>query len=142
MSMGNPVTLLLVEDDDLDVMGIERGFNKLKLGNPMVRAVDGQDAIDRIRGLNGYDPLPRPFLVLLDLNMPRMNGIEFIQTIREDPDLRRTIIFVLTTSALEEDKVRAYDRNVAGYILKKDPSTSFMDALGLIDCYWTLVELP
>ncbi len=140
--MNSPVTLLLVEDDELDVMGIQRAFKTLKISNPLVVARDGVEALEQLRGEGGKPRLARPYLILLDLNMPRMNGIEFLQELRKDEALHASVVFVLTTSNADEDIVRAYDQNVAGYIVKADPINSFMEALRLIDCYWTIVELP
>lgn len=136
------VTFLLVEDDDVDVMHLKRSFQKLKIANPMVIANDGIEAMDMLRGRNGHEALPKPYIVLLDLNMPRMNGMEFMKEIRNDPELKQTIIFVLTTSNDEQDKFKAYEKHVAGYIVKSEAGTSFLDALEMLDRYWRVVELP
>lgn len=138
----NQVTFLLVEDDDVDVMHLKRSFRQLKIANPMVVANDGIEAMDMLRGRNGQDALPKPYIVLLDLNMPRMNGMEFMKEIRADPELKHTIIFVLTTSNDEQDKFRAYEKHVAGYIVKSEAGTSFLGALEMLDRYWRVVELP
>ncbi|MEM9494715.1 MAG: response regulator [Pseudomonadota bacterium] len=137
-----PVTLLLVDDDELDVMGIERALAKLKIKNPLVKAHDGIVALEHLRGENGREKIEGPVLILLDLNMPRMNGIEFLDEIRGDPLLRKMIVFMLTTSSADEDKVKAYNHNVAGYIVKADPANSIRDAISLVDSYWTIVEFP
>lgn len=139
---GEPVKLLLVEDDDVDVMGVKRAFKTLKIANPLFIAHDGIEALEYLRGENGREKVTSPYIILLDLNMPRMNGIEFLNEIRNDPDLRQSIVFVLTTSARDEDKVKAYDHNIAGYMLKSDPTKSFQEAMQLLDYYWTIVELP
>ncbi|OUR95926.1 two-component system response regulator [Gammaproteobacteria bacterium 42_54_T18] len=136
------VTLLVVEDDDLDAMAIKRTFKKLKVANNLVRAKDGVDALEYLRGENGKDKIAKPFMVLLDLNMPRMNGIELLQTMRMDDELKDSIVFVLTTSATDKDKVAAYDNNVAGYIVKSDIESSFLEVIELLDCYWKIVALP
>src|SRR6476620_8140823 len=108
----NPVvTLLAVDDDKVDLMALKRSFRDLKIANPIVEAHDGIEALDRLRGENGCEKLPAPCMILLDLNMPRMGGIEFLDELRRDPELRRTLVFVMTTSSAEEDRVRAYDRN-------------------------------
>lgn len=135
-------TFLLVEDDDVDVMHLKRSFKQLKIANPMVVANDGIEAMDMLLGRNGHDALPKPYIVLLDLNMPRMNGLEFMKTLREDPVLKSTVIFVLTTSNDEQDKFRAYENHVAGYIVKREAGQSFLDALRMLDRYWRVVELP
>ena len=138
----NAVTILLVDDDEIDAMAIKRSFRDLKIANPIVQAHDGIEALDRLRGENGREKLPSPGLVLLDLNMPRMGGLEFLDELRGDPLLRRTIVFVMTTSADEEDRIRAYDKNVAGYVLKHRPGQSFLDAIGMLHHYWRVIEFP
>lgn len=142
MTKGRLVSLLLVEDDELDVMGIQRALTDLKIANPVTVAADGVEALEHLRGENGREKLAAPYIILLDLNMPRMTGLEFLQEIRNDPQLRTAIVFVLTTSAADEDKVKAYNHNVAGYIVKADPTRSFQEPVKLIDYYWTIVELP
>ena len=136
------VDLLLVDDDEVDVQGLKRAFAKNRIANPITVARDGIEALDILRGENGHAKLPRPHLILLDLNMPRMNGIEFLEAIRADEDLRSTIVFMITTSKAEEDKARAYGHNVAGYIVKQDPARTFMEAVALIESYWKIVDLP
>jgi CheY-like chemotaxis protein len=136
------VNLLIVEDDDVAVMGMQRAFKKVQFPNPRYVANDGLEALEMLRGENGREALPRPVLVLLDLNMPRMNGFEFLEEIRSDPELRQTIVFVHTTSDKDNDKVRAYKKNVAGYIVKNDAETTFLEALGMLDRYWRIVEFP
>jgi DNA-binding NarL/FixJ family response regulator len=95
-----------------------------------------------LKGTNGEPKLPRPHLVLLDINMPRMNGIEFLQALREDADLHDTVVFVLTTSKSDEDKVAAYQANPAGYVLKSDVGAGFVGLVTLLDHYWRIVEFP
>jgi len=134
--------LLVVEDDDLDAMAIKRTFKKLKLANHLVRAKDGVDALEYLRGENGKEKISKPFMILLDLNMPRMSGIELLEKLRMDDELKDSIVFVLTTSATDKDKVAAYDNNVAGYIVKSDIESSFLEVIELLDCYWKIVALP
>jgi CheY-like chemotaxis protein len=134
--------LLHVEDDDICQMMLSRAFKKSKIANPISGARDGIEALEMLRGTNARERLPRPFLILLDLNMPRMNGIEFLKELRRDEDLRKSIVFVLTTSDADEDKVEAYNLGVAGYILKSNPANAFMEAAALLDTYWRVVELP
>ncbi len=137
-----PVTLLIVEDDEIDVMGIQRALNSLKVANPLVVADDGIEALEILRGTNGREKLEQPYVILLDLNMPRMNGVEFLDEIRTDPELKKSIVFILTTSESDSDIMQAYDYNVAGYIVKSDARASFMEAASLLSFYWTIVELP
>lgn len=136
------VSLLMVEDDDLDATAITRAFKKLKLTNPLVRAKDGVEALEYLRGENGRTKIARPYMILLDLNMPRMDGIEFLAELRKDPRLSNNVIIVLTTSAADKDKVAAYDNHVAGYVIKSDLGSSFLEVIQLIDCYWRIVSLP
>lgn len=136
------VSLLMVEDDDLDATAITRAFKKLKLTNPLVRAKDGVEALEYLRGENGRTKIARPYMILLDLNMPRMDGIEFLAELRKDPTLSNSVIIVLTTSAADKDKVAAYDNHVAGYVIKSDLGSSFLEVIQLIDCYWKIVSLP
>jgi CheY-like chemotaxis protein len=136
------VTILLIEDDDVDVMAIQRAMRDLKIANPLCRAIDGIEALEILRGENGKVALPRPYIILLDLNMPRMNGLEFLDTLRLDPNLQRSIVFVMTTSATEEDRFRAYERHVAGYVLKHNPASTFLDSLMMLEHYWRVIEFP
>jgi len=139
---GRTVTILLVDDDKVDAMAITRSFQALRIANPLIRAQHGIEALERLRGENGYEKVPSPCLILLDLNMPRMGGIDFLHELRRDPSLRRSVVFVLTTSAAEEDRMRAYDQNVAGFLLKQDPGRGFLDAISMLECYWRLIEFP
>ncbi len=132
------ITVLLVDDDEVDIMGVERAFKRSKIKNPIVTAKDGIDALEKLRGKK----VARPYLILLDLNMPRMNGLEFLDAIRGDPELKDSVVFVLTTSKAEQDKWEAYQRNIAGYIVKENVGEEFLDAVSLLDIYWRIVELP
>ena len=136
MGSSRVVTILLVEDDEVDVKALKWAFEKLKVANPLVIARDGVEALEMLR------ELPRPYLVITDINMPRMNGIELLRKIRQSEQFRDSIVFVLTTSNDEQDKIDAYDLNVAGYMLKTDMGTSFSRAISLIDNYWKVVEFP
>lgn len=133
------LNILLVEDDQVDVMNVKRAFEKNKIGNPLFLATDGLQALELLR--NGAMP-PEQRLVLLDLNMPRMNGIEFLRELRQDPELRHTAVVVLTTSNDERDKIDAYNLNVAGYLLKPVTFANFVEVTATLNKYWTLVELP
>ncbi|MEO0425101.1 MAG: response regulator [Pseudomonadota bacterium] len=132
------VHILLVEDDQLDVTLLKRSFTKEKISNPISVAGDGIEALEMLRD----GRVPKPYLILLDINMPRMNGHEFLQEVRQDPELHDAIVFVLTTSNDEEDRFRAYDRNVAGFLVKRNAGPGFLDAIKLIDAYWRVVEFP
>lgn len=136
------VQILLVDDDEVDVKAVLRSFKELKLANPVTVARDGLEALEILRGQNGREKLATPYLILLDLNMPRMGGIEFLEALRDDPDLREALVFVLTTSASDEDRLKAYQKNIAGYVLKNAPGRSFTDAVAMIQHYWRIIEFP
>jgi CheY-like chemotaxis protein len=136
------VTILSVDDDKVDLMAIRRSFKQLNITNPIVEARNGLEALARLRGENGYPKVAHPRLVLLDLNMPRMGGIEFLRELRADPALSRTLVFVLTTSAAEEDKTNAYDMHVAGYLQKHRAGESFLDSIKMLQRYWRMVDFP
>jgi len=136
------VSILMVEDDDIDAMAIARAFKKLKLLNPLIRATDGLNALEYLRGTKDRDPIQRPYVLLLDINMPRMNGLELLEEIRNDPNLKDTPIFILTTSKAEEDMIAAHNYNVAGYIVKSDVADGFIRVIELLDSYWRVVTLP
>lgn len=133
------LNILLVEDDEVDVMTVKRAFKTNHITNPLFVAADGIEALEKLRG----PEVPKGRrLVLLDLNMPRMNGIEFLQELRKDPELAATPVVVLTTSNDDHDKVKAYDMNVAGYLLKPVTFQNFCDVMVALNKYWSLVELP
>ncbi len=118
-------TILLVEDDEIDARAVQRGLAQARLSNPVVVATDGVQALRVLRGADGNPPLRKPYLILLDLNMPRMNGFEFLEEIRRDAFLKEAPVFVLTTSNDEQDRVRAAQNNVAGYLLKSREGSDF-----------------
>ena len=140
MTKYREVTFLIVEDDDLDFKILQRAFKNLKITNPVRRAHDGIEALDILRGPNGQEKISLPYLILLDLKMPRMGGLEFLDNLRSDPDLHKDIVFVLTTSDAESDIDEAYKQNVAGYIKKGDPEEGFEEAIRMIDHYWKVIE--
>jgi CheY-like chemotaxis protein len=133
------LNILLVEDDEVDVMNVRRAFQKNHIANPLFVARDGVEALELLRG--GAIPRERR-IILLDLNMPRMNGIEFLREVRQDPELAPTPVVVLTTSNDERDKVHAFDLNVAGYLLKPVTFANFCEVMAALNKYWTLVEMP
>ncbi len=140
--MSRPVTILLVDDDAVDAMAVKRAFRDLKIANPVVEAHDGIEALERLRGENGHAKVSEPLLILLDLNMPRMGGIEFLQQLRDDPLLSRTLVFVMTTSSADVDRRLAYEKNVAGYVQKHRPKESFLEAIRMLERYWQTIEFP
>lgn len=139
---GRTVHILLAEDDQIDARAFLRAMEKLRISNPITVARDGVEAWDILKGTGSRPPLPRPYLIVLDINMPRMNGLELLDRIRADVDLHNAIVFVLTTSNDEADKIDAFNLNVAGYMLKSDVGNSFVRAVELMDNYWRVVEFP
>ncbi|MDB4879276.1 MAG: hypothetical protein JWL60_722 [Gemmatimonadetes bacterium] len=133
------LNILLVEDDEVDVMNVERAFRKNHISNPLFTAGNGIEALERLR--SGAIPRERR-IVLLDLNMPKMNGLEFLTELRKDPELKQTTVVVLTTSNAERDKIDAYNLNVAGYLLKPVTFSNFCEVMAALNKYWTLVEMP
>jgi CheY-like chemotaxis protein len=133
------LNILLVEDDKIDVMNVRRAFEKVNITNPLFVASNGLEALELLRG--GTIPSSNR-LVLLDINMPKMNGIEFLRELRADAELHSTCVVVLTTSNEERDRVDAYKLNVAGYLLKPVTFGSFVEVMATLNKYWTLMELP
>ena len=130
--------ILLVDDDEVDVMNVQRAFEKNHIMNPLHVARNGLEALEKLRdGSIG----PRR-VVLLDLNMPKMSGIEFLREVRADPVLQPTCVVILTTSDGERDKVEAFRLNVAGYLIKPVTFINFVDVMVTVNKYWTLVEMP
>jgi CheY-like chemotaxis protein len=133
------INILLVEDDEVDVMNVRRAFKAAHITNPLFVAGNGLEALEVLRV--GEMPKQRR-LVLLDLNMPRMNGIEFLRELRKDPELSATPVVVLTTSTMDRDKFEAYNLNIAGYLVKPVTFSDFVELMSTLNKYWALVELP
>lgn len=136
------VHVLLVEDDEIDAEIVIRSFSSLKIRNPITIAQDGIEALNILRGEDGYERLPRPYIILLDIKMPRMNGLEFLQAIRQDDELKPSIVFVLTTSDNEADMRDAYASHVAGYFLKQHAGDALLHLPTMMMQYWHLAEFP
>lgn len=133
-------TVLIVEDDEVDVELVTRGLKKRQLDFDVHTMTDGGQALDFLRGSMPVEQRSR-LIVLLDLNMPRMNGHEFLKELRNDPTLKKTIVFVLTTSSLETDRSRAYEQNVAGYFVKSNVN-GLLDLLGTYSEHVEFPDLP
>jgi CheY-like chemotaxis protein len=134
--------ILLVEDDDGDARAVERIFRRNGAAQSIVRAVDGVEALEILQGTDHRPGLQKPYMFLVDLNLPRMSGLELIAAVRGEHQLRDTVIFVLTTSNREQDKNAAYALKVAGYILKEKAGEDFQNLFSLVDSYRRIVELP
>lgn len=136
--MKNKKPILLVEDDKVDVMTVKRAFKENKIINELKVASDGEEALEYLRDPNNQQPC----IILLDLNMPRMNGIEFLKIVKHDELLKKIPVVVLTTSKAEQDRTESFNLSVAGYIIKPVDYPQFIDVVKTIDLYWTLSELP
>ncbi|SEL27250.1 Response regulator receiver domain-containing protein [Colwellia chukchiensis] len=132
------VSLFLIEDDDVDAMSITRSFEKMKLSNPIIRAHDGVEGLQMLRS----GAVPSPFIILLDLQMPRMNGLEFLEQVRADENLAQSTIFILTTSKSDEDIAASYQKNIAGYFIKDQVGEEFLDIVKMLKGYWKIALLP
>lgn len=137
------MSILLVEDDEIDRRAIRRAFRASNIDCEITEAMNGADALAI---LNDKNERPRrPYLVLLDINMPKMSGIDFLKELRSaktDPAIRDSVVFVLTTSAAEQDRAKAYEHHVAGYIVKPDYTHGLTKVVSLLDTYNQLVEFP
>ncbi len=136
MPSNQEVNILLVEDDVIDVKALLTAFKKLKIANPVTVAKDG------VEGWEVLQDIPRPYLIILDINMPRMNGIELLEKIRASEKFHDSIVFILTTSTDDKDKFEAYNLNAAGYMLKSDMGMSFIRAIEMVEQYWKVIEFP
>ena len=134
----NEITLLLIEDDDIDAMAIRRALGKASIGNNLIRACDGLEALEMLRS----DKVPSPFIILLDLQMPRLGGLEFLEEIRKDPKLDKSVVFVLTTSKDDADIAASYKKYIAGYFVKDQVGEEFLDMIKMLKGYWQIVLFP
>lgn len=137
-----PPTVLIVDDDDVDRMGWVRALNRLEQPNRIITARNGLEALAILRGDADTPPPAKPVIVLLDLNMPRMNGFEFLDHLRAEIEWRDTVVFVVSTSHHSQDKARAYERCIAGYILKRHAQDCIPQAVEMLDRYQSVVSLP
>lgn len=128
--------ILLIEDDEVDVMTVRRSLKELGVPNPLNHVTDGEEGLAFLRDAAN----PRPGLILLDLNMPRMNGIEFLNEIKKDPTYRNIPVVVLTTSKEEVDRINSFNNNVAGYMIKPVDYPQFVQTMQIISDYWTKSE--
>lgn len=136
MRSSKPV--LLVEDDSVDVMTVRRAFKELNMPNQLVPASDGEQALAYLRDQGAA----RPCVILLDLNMPKMGGTEFLRIVKADDALKTIPIIVFTTSNTEQDIARSFELGAAGYMVKSIDYDKFIDTIRTIDLYWTLSKLP
>jgi len=130
--------ILLIEDDNVDVMTVERVFRDLKIANQLISTSNGEQALEYLR-TNGNK---KPCVILLDLNMPKMNGTEFLKIVKTDEALKKIPVVVLTTSSQQQDVVESFKLGAAGYMVKSVDYGKFVETIRTINLYWTLSELP
>jgi CheY-like chemotaxis protein len=143
--MKNNLPVLLVEDDDVDIETLQRAFERNNMTNPLYVARNGEEGLSLLRHEGAYaDPgkWSRPAIILLDLNMPIMNGLEFLKIIKNDDVFKNIPVIVLTTSKEESDRVESFQLSTAGYIVKPVDFEKFVETIATINLYWTLSELP
>jgi CheY-like chemotaxis protein len=142
MVIEQPMSILLVEDDEVDQMIVKRSFRDNKVLNPLFCANNGEEAFAMLKGDGMEKPVPFPKIILCDLNMPKVGGLELVRRIRKDPELKRLTIFILTTSNSEQEIAEAAQQNVAGYIVKPVTFDSFRDAMKTLNTFWALCKFP
>jgi len=130
--------ILLVEDDDVDVMTVKRALKDLNIKNRLVNTANGEEALEYLKNNSNK----KPCIILLDLNMPKMNGIEFLQVVKADDTLKKIPVIVLTTSSQQQDIIESFKLSIAGYIVKSVDYAEFTKAISTINLYWTLSKLP
>ncbi len=135
-SVNKPI--LLVEDDQVDTMTVMRALKEIHVTNPLVHVENGEEGVRYLRDLESE----KPCIILLDLNMPIMNGIEFLHVVKQDDQLKRIPVVVLTTSEEQQDKVNSFNMGVAGYMAKPVDYRQFVEVMRSIDAYWTISEMP
>lgn len=131
-------TVLLVEDDTVDQQAVRRCFKELRVNNPLVITGNGEEGLRYLKD----DFKERPYFILLDLKMPKMDGIEFLKVVKADQHLKRIPVVVFTTSNEEKDIVESFNLGVAGYMVKPPAHDNFVNVVRTIDLYWSLSELP
>jgi len=140
--LSSAVTILLVEDNDVDATTITRGLEHAAISSPVVRARDGIEALNLLLGTNGETKLRAPYLLLVDIRMPRLDGLALVRAIRSNPTLHRIIIFILTSSDADRDRIAAYDAHVAGYIVKSHAPEHYKALAAMLEYYLLIVSPP
>ncbi len=136
--MNSKKPILLVEDDKIDALTIQRALKELSISNQIIAVTNGEEALDYLN-VNQTD---LPCIILLDLNMPKMNGIEFLQARYKLDQIRSIPVVVLTTSLDDQDRLETFKLGIAGYMLKPVDYKQFVEVVRTIDLYWTLSALP
>lgn len=136
---GEPIEVLLVEDDPAHAEIVRRNFESFRIANRLRHVWDGEEALDYLFRRGKYaspQESPRPGVILLDLRLPKIDGLEVLKTIKSDPDLRRIPVVILTTSAAEADKIKAYDSYASSYLVKPVDYTQFVALMQTLGYYW------
>ncbi|MHC4389246.1 MAG: response regulator [Planctomycetota bacterium] len=136
--MQNLKPILLVEDDLVDAMTFKRALGDLEIRNQVIHSLNGEEALEYLRN----DDNTQPCFVFLDLNMPRMNGIEFLKIVKADDKLKKIPIVVLTTSDNEKDIIESFELSVAGYMIKPADYKAFVEAIRTVNLYWNMSKMP
>jgi CheY-like chemotaxis protein len=143
MTHTQQLNILLVEDDEVDVMNVQRALKKNNATSTLYRAANGIEALAMLRTNNQIGTKANSrLLILLDLNMPKMGGLEFLKELRADPALSKLPVVVLTTSMQDSDLATAYKYNVAGYMIKPITFSSFVETIDVLNRYWSMSEMP
>lgn len=140
-----PFVVLMAEDDEHDIISIQRAWKTHRIANVLYIVNDGEECLDFLHQRGKYNKpgaAPRPGILLLDIRMPKMDGLAVLKYIREDKDLRRLPVIMLTTSKAEEDRVKSYELGANAYIVKPIGFENFAEAVRTISLFWQLVELP
>jgi CheY-like chemotaxis protein len=140
-----PFVVLMAEDDEHDILATRRAWKKHHISNPLYIVNDGEECLDFLHRRGKYSEqgtAPRPGILLLDIRMPKMDGLAVLKHIRQDEQLRRLPVVILTTSRAEEDRLRSYDFGANAYIVKPVGFNNFSDAVRTINLFWQLVDLP
>jgi CheY-like chemotaxis protein len=140
-----PFVVLLAEDDEHDIVATNRAWKKHNIANPLYIVNDGEECMDFLRRRGKYSEpgvAPRPGILLLDIKMPKMDGLTVLKQVREDPELQHLPVIILTTSKAEEDRLKGYNLGVNAYVVKPVGFENFSEAVRTINLFWQLVELP
>lgn len=141
MSPESTPSILLVEDDQMDVMNVQRELRRQHIEVPLTHARNGREALDLLRGENGQEKITKPNLVMLDINMPRMNGLELLEALRADPEFTDLNVFIMTTSDLDSDRFKAQQLAVSGYIIKPLSFETFGEGGTSVDGFSLFLDL-
>ncbi len=140
--MTNHLNILLVEDNEVEAQILKRSLRKIDVSSTVIHARDGLEALEILIDETGGIAVTDPFVILLDINMPRMNGHEFLAALREREEISNARVFALTTSNNPLDISRAYEKNISGYIVKPDTPSGLLDVLSALKQFWEVCEPP